>query len=51
MKNSTSRRQETPGSRRSRILALNPCILEVTALTTCELNRVRSYQISFVEPR
>ena len=51
MKNSNSRRQQTSGSRRSGSLALNPYFLEDTALTAWELDRVRSHQIGFVEPR
>jgi hypothetical protein len=51
MKNSTNHHRQSSGGRRSSSLALNPYFLEETALTACELDRVHSHQIAFVEPR
>ena len=51
MRNSNSRRQQTSGGRRSGSLARNPYFIEDTAPSAWELDRVRSHQVGFIEPR
>ncbi len=51
MTHSNNRRHQSSESRRSTNLALNPYLIEDTALTRSELERGRTRQVSFIEPR
>ncbi len=51
MKSPNNHHRQSSAGRPSSSLALHPYFLEDTALTACDLDRVRSHQIAFVEPR